>query len=96
MSRRGLWTPLNQVWLTCGAPATAAQCQAINGLLPRFFGQIPRTAKNDLYFGRLDYHLNDKNTFSASFNYLTLALAQWHSNRPLLHIRLRNHRKRRR
>ena len=60
----------NQVWLGCAAPATAAQCSAINGLLPRFFGQTPRTAQNDLYFGRLDYHLNDKNTFSASFNYL--------------------------
>jgi hypothetical protein len=60
----------NQVWLTCAAPATAAQCSAINGLLPRFFGQIPRVASNDLYFGRLDYHLNDKNTFSASFNFL--------------------------
>ena len=48
----------------------AAQCSAINALLPRFYGQIPRTASNDLYFGRLDYHLNDKNTFSASFNFL--------------------------
>ena len=37
---------------------------------PRFYGQIPRTASNDLYFGRLDYHLNDANTFSTSFNYL--------------------------
>ena len=60
----------NQVWVGCAAPATPAQCSAINGLLPRFFGQIPRTAQNDLYFGRLDYHLNDRNTFSASFNYL--------------------------
>jgi hypothetical protein len=60
----------NQVWLGCALPATPAQCSAINGLLPRFFGQIPRTADNDLYFGRVDYHLNDRNTFSASFNYL--------------------------
>jgi len=59
-----------QVWVGCGAPATPAQCQAINGLLPRFYGQIPRTASNDLYFGRLDYHLSDRNTISASFNYL--------------------------
>ena len=54
----------------CGAPATPAQCAAINALLPRFFGQIPRKASNDLYFGRLDYHLNERNTFSASFNFL--------------------------
>src|SRR5580692_596213 len=59
-----------QTWVGCAAPATAAQCAAINPLLPRFFGQIPRTADNDLYFGRMDYHLNDRNTFSASFNFL--------------------------
>jgi hypothetical protein len=63
-------TAAGAAWLTCGAPATPAQCSAINGLLPRFYGQIPRTADNDLYFGRLDYHPNDRNTFSASFNFL--------------------------
>ena len=57
-------------WIGCGSPATPAQCNAINGLLPRFFGAIPRTDDNDLYFGRLDYHLSDKNSFSASFNFL--------------------------
>lgn len=66
----GFLDPVNQVWIGCGAPATPAQCSAINALLPRFYGQIPRTASNDLYFGRLDYHLNDANTFSASFNFL--------------------------
>jgi len=66
----GFLDPVNQVWIGCGAPATPAQCSAINALLPRFYGQIPRTAQNDLYFGRLDYHLNDANNFSASFNFL--------------------------
>lgn len=66
----GFVDTVNQVWLGCTTPATPAQCAAINALLPRFFGQIPRTASNDLYFGRLDYHFNDKNTFSASFNFL--------------------------
>jgi outer membrane receptor protein involved in Fe transport len=66
----GFVDPVNKVWVGCGAPATPAQCAAINGLLPRFYGQIPRTASNDLYFGRMDYHLNDSNTFSASFNFL--------------------------
>lgn len=60
----------NQVWVGCGAPATPAQCSAINALLPRFFSQTPRSAINDLYFGRMDYHVNDRNTFSASFNFL--------------------------
>ena len=68
--KAGFLNPVTQQWLTCAAPATPAQCSAINGLLPRFFGQIPRTAKNDLYFGRLDYHMSDKNTFSTSFNFL--------------------------
>ncbi len=66
----GVIDPVSPVWVGCAAPATAAQCSAINGLLPRFFGAIPRTASNDLYFGRMDYRMSDKNTFSASFNYL--------------------------
>ncbi len=68
--KAGVIDPVNQVWVGCGAPATPAQCAAINGLLPRFFGQIPRKASNDLYFGRTDYHMNDRNTFSLSFNFL--------------------------
>lgn len=66
----GVVNPASETFVGCGLPATPAQCAAINSLLPRFYGQIPRTADNDLYFGRLDYHLNDRNTFSASFNFL--------------------------
>ena len=68
--KAGYLDPVNQVWLTCASPATPAQCAAINALLPRFFGQIPRTAYNDLYFGRMDYHFNNRNTLTASFNFL--------------------------
>jgi outer membrane receptor protein involved in Fe transport len=50
--------------------ATPAQCAAISSLLPRFFANVPRTTDQDLLFGRIDYHLSDRNTFSASFNYL--------------------------
>jgi hypothetical protein len=64
----GFLNVATQQWVGC--TVSTAQCNAINALLPRFYGQIPRTALNDLYFGRLDYHLNDKNTFSASFNFL--------------------------
>ncbi|MGC1830038.1 MAG: TonB-dependent receptor [Candidatus Acidiferrales bacterium] len=54
-----------------GVPTpTAAQCSAINTLLPRFFGLVPRTVDQDLAFGRIDYHFSDRNTFSFSFNYL--------------------------
>jgi len=66
----GFLDPVNEAWVGCTTPATPAQCNAINGLLPRFYGQIPRTADNDLYFGRLDYRLSDRNSFSASFNFL--------------------------
>ncbi len=59
-----------QTWIGCTLPATPAQCAAINALLPRFFGQIPRTDDNDLAFGKLDYRLNDHNTFVAEFNFL--------------------------
>lgn len=66
----GVLDPNNQVFTGCALPATSAQCAAINTLLPRFYGEIPRTADNDLYFGRMDYHLSEKNTFTASFNFL--------------------------
>jgi hypothetical protein len=57
-----------ETWIGC--TASAAQCAAINTLLPRFFGLVPRTVDQDLGFGRIDYHLNDKNTLSASLNFL--------------------------
>jgi hypothetical protein len=66
----GIVDSTNQTWVGCGAPATPAQCSAINQLLPRFFGQIPRTLHQELYFGRMDYHLSERNTLSASLNFL--------------------------
>ncbi len=68
--------PTTQTWIGCGAgtstqaAATPAQCNAINALLPRFYGQVPRTLGQELYLGKLDYHVNDRNTLSASFNFL--------------------------
>jgi len=65
-----------QTWNLCGVgtstqpAATPAQCAAINQLLPRFYGQMPRTLDQELYFGKLDYRLSDRHTFSASFNFL--------------------------
>lgn len=60
----------SQTWMGCTAPATPAQCSAINSLLPRMFGLTDRRADQQLYFLKLDYRLNDRNTFSASLNYL--------------------------
>src|SRR5262249_55987915 len=74
--RAGVVDTANQVWIGCGVAsrsvpaATPAQCSAINGLLPRFFGQTPRNFGQDLGFGRVDYHLSDRNSFSASFNFM--------------------------
>jgi hypothetical protein len=76
--KAGVVDTANQVWVGCGTTAggsvtplpTAAQCAAINSVLPRFFGQVPRTMSQPLGFGRLDYHYSDRNTFSASFNYM--------------------------
>jgi hypothetical protein len=76
--RSGVIDPVNQVWVGCGTTTggsttplpTAAQCTAINSLLPRFFGLFPRKVSQDTAFGRMDYHLSDRNTLSASFNFM--------------------------
>ncbi len=60
----------SQTWIGCAAPATPAQCAAANNVLPRMFGLVDRRADQNLYFLKLDYHLNDRNNFSVSLNYL--------------------------
>src|SRR5260370_28547330 len=51
--------------------ATAAQCAtATNMILTRNFGTVSRTVTQDLGLGKLDYHLNDKNSLSFSINLL--------------------------
>ncbi len=57
-------------FIGCGAPATPAQCAAINSILPRQFGQVPRENNQELLFGKLDWRPTDRNSFSASFNFL--------------------------
>ena len=66
--KAGVVNTATEQWIGC--TASAAQCSAINGLLPRFFGVLPRTVTSDLGFGRMDYHLSDRNTLSASLNYM--------------------------
>jgi outer membrane receptor protein involved in Fe transport len=66
----GVVNTATQTFSGCAAPATPAQCSAINTLLPRFFGQIPRTDDNDLAFAKIDFRLNDKNSFVGEFNFL--------------------------
>jgi Carboxypeptidase regulatory-like domain/TonB dependent receptor/TonB-dependent Receptor Plug Domain len=74
--RANIVDSVNQTWVGCGAAAggsvtplpSAAQCTAINSLLPRFFGTFPRKVRQDSAFARMDYHLSDRNTLSASVN----------------------------
>jgi hypothetical protein len=57
-------------FLGCGSPATPAQCAAIDTILARHYGQIPRENNQELLFGKLDWRPTDWNTFSVSFNFL--------------------------
>src|SRR5579884_230595 len=67
--KAGIVDTANQVWIGCGvasggaSAASPAQCAAINAVLPRFFGQVPRTMSQPLGFGRLDYQPSSRNTF---------------------------------
>jgi hypothetical protein len=55
----------------CPAGITAQQCASARDYVMRGNGiVIPRTADSELLFGKLDYQVNDRNTISASFNYL--------------------------
>ena len=54
-----------------GQQATVAQCNtAINMLYTRNFGTVSRTVVQDLGLGKLDYHFNERNSFSFSVNLL--------------------------
>jgi outer membrane receptor protein involved in Fe transport len=51
--------------------ASATQCAtATNMILTRNFGTVSRNVVQDLGLGKLDYHLNDKNSLSFSINLL--------------------------
>jgi len=66
-----MFNAAGQLTATCGAPATPAQCSsAITMLTTRNFGTVSRTVTQDLGFGKIDYHVNDKNTLSFSLSML--------------------------
>ena len=60
----------NTNWIGCGAPATTEQCNAANAILQRFATTVPRTVNQDLLFGKIDWRPNERNSFSASLNYV--------------------------
>ena len=55
--------------LTCPAQVSATQCAAANAFLGSLQGTYPRATNNDILFGKLDYHINDRNTLSTSFDW---------------------------
>lgn len=55
--------------LACPVQISAAQCAAANGYLQGLTGSYPRTAINDIAFGKLDYQLNSSNRLSAGFDF---------------------------
>ncbi len=55
--------------LPCPAKVSASQCAAANAYLQSLVGSYPRTAVQDVAFGKLDYQLNQSNHLSASFNF---------------------------
>lgn len=55
----------------CAAPATAAQCATARDYVMRGNNVlIDRTADSNLYFAKIDWQANDRNSFSFSGNYL--------------------------
>ena len=60
--------------LPCPLQASATQCSEANGFLSSLLGTFPRTTKDDVFFGKLDYQLTSKNHLSGAFD-----LANWDS-----------------
>ena len=60
--------------LPCPVQASATQCSEANGFLSSLLGTFPRTTKDDVFFGKLDYQLTSKNHLSGAFD-----LANWDS-----------------
>jgi hypothetical protein len=54
--------------LPCPKQVTSAQCTAANNYLQAQVGSFPRTAVQDLAFGKLDYQMNAANHFSVNFD----------------------------
>ena len=54
---------------TCPLPLTSAQCTTAAQYLISLQNSYPRNIKQDIFFPKIDYQLNDKNHVSASFNW---------------------------
>jgi hypothetical protein len=70
INRPGVIDGTAQQFVGCAAPASPAQCSAINMILPRFFGEVDRQANQELGLGKIDWRPTERNSFSASMNFL--------------------------
>lgn len=52
---------------TCPSPLTSAQCTAAASYLASLISSYPRNIKQDIFFPKLDYQINDSNHLSTSF-----------------------------
>ena len=52
---------------TCPTPLTAAQCTAAANYVLSVLGSFPRTLKQDIFFPKLDYQINQRNHVSTQF-----------------------------
>lgn len=58
---------------TCGAPATPAQCGAVETYLQRYFTTVKRTASQDLGFAKIDWRPSVRHSVTGSVNLLNFS-----------------------
>ena len=78
-------TPGNTSLITpaqCPSSITASQCTDAIQYLSGLSGVYPRVGKQDIFFPRLDYQINEKNHVFADFNFANYALPNGYSAAP--------------
>ena len=65
----GVSTILGYATGNCPTGVTTAQCTAAANFIVNSLTAVPRTLKQDIFFPKLDYQLNDRNHISAQFNF---------------------------
>lgn len=66
----------------CPASLSGTQCAAAIKYLQSLSGIYPRVGKQDIFFPRLDYQINDKNRIFADFNFANYKLPNGYSSSP--------------
>ena len=66
----------------CPASVSTTQCSDAIKYLQSLSGVFPRVGKQDIFFPRLDYQINDKNRVFADFNFANYKLPNGYSSSP--------------